>query len=179
MDNCLTALPVGLTNLRLQHSDLTSLLLWETESEENSDYFTVQRSDNGSNFESLGIVDAKENSDQKQFYQFADSYPIQGISYYRLKIVDLNGSIRYSSVLSSKRMENSVQIIPNPNAGSFQVSGLTGSNQLELSDLQGKTLQWIETNEETVSFETGLKTGVYVLRISNSKGSEMLRISIK
>ncbi|MDF3026168.1 MAG: hypothetical protein K0S23_475 [Fluviicola sp.] len=179
MDNCLTALPVGLSNFRVNNSDLTSLLLWETENEENSDYFTVQRSEKGSEFESLGVIDAKGNSDQKQFYQFADHKPIPGISYYRLKMTDLNGSLRYSTIVSSERKGNPLEIIPNPNNGSFQLTGLEGKNQLELLDLQGKIIHVKETNGGTVLFETDLSPGIYVLKISHSRGSEVIRILVK
>lgn len=179
IDNCLTALPVGLKNFRVQNTDLTSLLLWGTESEENSDYFVVERSDNGSEFESIGIVDAKGTSNQEQFYQFTDLDPLFETSYYRLKMVDLNGSIRYSAIISSKWKGNPVQIIPNPNNGSFQVVGLSGNNTIELCDLQGKVIQTKETNEGVISFETGQKAGVYMLRISNLKGSENLRVLVK
>jgi len=179
IDNCLTALPVGLKNFRIEKSNATSLLLWETESEENSDYFEVERSGKGTDFTPIGTVDAKGTSDQVQFYQFTDAEALIGTSYYRLKMVDLNGEARFSSILSVNHGSESVQVIPNPNNGSFQVIGLDGKSKLELCDLQGKILQMKETNEETIAFETGQKSGVYVLRVSNSKGIETIRVLVK
>jgi len=179
IDNCLTALPVGLMNFRVQNSVHTSQLSWETASEQNSDNFTIEHSQEGLTFESIGTVPAKGNSDQQQFYQFTDSHPLSGISYYRLKMVDLNGSIRYSPIISSNRTDNLVRVIPNPTNGSFRLSGLSGTNKLELCDLHGKVLEIKETGEEVVFFDLKQKAGVYLLRISNSKASEMLRILIK
>lgn len=179
MDNCLTTLPVGLTNFRILQSDQLTQLFWETQNEENSDYFGVQRSGSGTDFESIGTIEAKGTSNQIQFYQFTDSNPLSGTSYYRLKMVDLNGSTRYSSIISSKREGNSIQIIPNPTAGSFQVSGLSGTNKLQLYDLQGKIVQSKETNETTISFDANRQPGVYLLRISNSEGSETIRVLVK
>nr|WP_294859887.1 T9SS type A sorting domain-containing protein [uncultured Fluviicola sp.] len=179
IDNCLTALPIGLKNFRIEKSTRTSLLLWETESEENSDYFEVQRSEKGMDFTSIGTISAKGTSNQVQFYQFTDAEPFIGISYYRLKMVDLNGAIRFSPILSVNHGIESVQVIPNPNNGNFQVIGLSGISKLELCDLQGKILQVKETNEEMTFFETGQKSGVYVLRISTSKESETIRILVK
>lgn len=179
IDNCLTALPVGLMNFRIQNSAHASNLYWETASEQNSNYFTIERSQEGMTFESIGTVNAKGNSDQQQFYQFTDLQPLSGISYYRLKMVDLNGSIRYSSIVSSNRTENQTQVIPNPTNGSFRVSGLSGTNKLELCDLHGKVLEMKETDQEVVFFDLKQKAGAYLLRISNSKASEMLRILIK
>ncbi len=179
IDNCLTALPVGLTNLRVQNSDQTSLLLWETESEENSAYFVIERSTEGLNFGAIGTVAAKGNSDQKQFYQFTDSDPLFGTSYYRLKMTDLNGSIRYSPIISSKRDDNPIQVIPNPSNGTFQVVGLNGLNKLELCDLQGKVLESKETNKEVVFFDLKQDAGVYLLRISNLKSTETIRVLVR
>ncbi|WP_430401952.1 T9SS type A sorting domain-containing protein [Fluviicola sp.] len=94
-------------------------------------------------------------------------------------MVDLNGATRLSAIVSVNHGSESVQVIPNPNNGSFQVIGLNGMSKLELCDLQGKVLQVKETNEEMTSFETGQKSGVYVLRISSSKGIETIRVLVK
>jgi hypothetical protein len=178
IDNCMTPLPVGLKSFRIDNSSSASLLLWETESEENSDYFDVQRSEKGTDFESIGKVSAKGTSDQLQSYHFTDSNPFIGTSYYRLKMVDLNGAARFSAILSAHHSSESIQVIPNPNTGSFQVIGLNGMSKLELCDLQGKVLQVKETNEEVILFETRQKTGVYLLRITGSKGIETIRVLV-
>lgn len=179
INNCFSALPVGLTNFKIQNSDYSSHLSWETASEQNSDYFIIERSREGATFESIGTVNAKVNSDQQQFYQFTDSQPLSGISYYRLKMVDLNGSIRYSSIISSNRTENPIQVIPNPNSGTFQVVGLYGTNLLELTDLQGKFIQTKETNEGSISFDLKQESGVYLLKISNLNTIEIIRVLIR
>lgn len=178
IDNCLTALPVSLTNFRIQNSEQTALLLWETESEENSAYFVVERSEEGLSFGSIGTVPAKGNSDQKHYYQLADSNPLIGTSYYRLKMVDLNGSIRYSPIISSQRT-SPIQVIPNPTNGTFHVTGLSGMNKLEVLDLQGKFIESKETDQEMISFDLQQEAGVYILRISNSTASEVLRLLIR
>jgi hypothetical protein len=172
-------LPVGLKNFRVQHSERTALLLWETESEENSAYFGVERSQDGIDFILIGTVDAKGNSDQQHYYQFTDSEPLSGVSYYRLKMADLNGNIRYSSIISSKRDNHPIQVIPNPNNGSFRIVGLNGRNKLELCDLQGKVLETRETDQDVISFDLKQDAGVYLLRISNLKSAETIRVLVK
>lgn len=178
IDNCLTALPVSLTNFRVQNSERTALLSWETESEENSAYFAVERSEEGLTFGSIGTVSAKGNSDQKQFYQLTDHNPMIGTSYYRLKMTDLNGSIRYSPIVSSKRT-SPIQVVPNPTNGHFDVIGLNGTNRLELTDLQGKIIRTKETTEESVSFDLKNEPGIYLLKINNSKSSETIRVLVR
>lgn len=179
IESCLSTLPVGLKNFRLQSKESTVELFWETESEANSDRFEIERSGNGNDFVQIGSTQAKGNSSELQYYRFPDSEPLNGLSYYRLKMIDLDGRNRYSYIISNKLNQTEIQIVPNPNKGSFLVSGLSGTNKLELVDLQGKIIQTKETNEEIVSFETGQKSGVYVLRITNSKANEVLRIVVE
>ncbi|MNV03705.1 hypothetical protein D3C71_939850 [compost metagenome] len=179
IESCLSALPVGLKNFRLQSNQSDVELFWETESEANSDRFVIERSENGNDFVQIGSTPAKGNSSELQYYRYPDTEPLNGISYYRLKMIDLNGSSRYSSIISNKLNKTEIQIVPNPNNGNFLVSGLTGANTLELFDLKGKLIQSKETNEEIISFETGQKSGIYVLRISNSKGNEVLRVVVE
>lgn len=179
IESCLSALPVGLRNFRLQSNQSDVELFWETESEANSDRFEIERSGNGNDFVRIGSTPAKGNSSDLHYYRYPDSEPLNGISYYRLKMIDLNGNSRYSSIISNKLNKTEIQIVPNPNNGSFLVSGLIGVNKLELFDLHGKMLQSKESNEEIVSFETTQKSGIYVLRISNLKGSEVLRVVVE
>lgn len=179
IDNCLTALPVGLIGFSAQNSEQNTTLFWETESEENSAYFMVERSEGDVNFNAIGTVAASGNSDQKQSYRFTDLHPLPDVSYYRLKMVDLNGSIRYSSIVSNKRTDHSVQIIPNPSNGNFRVTGLSGTNKMELCDLHGKVLETSETDKEVFFFSLDQEPGIYLLRISNLKEIETLRILLK
>ncbi|MNJ84762.1 hypothetical protein D3C87_22210 [compost metagenome] len=179
IESCLSALPVGLRNFRLQSKESDVELFWETESEVNSDRFEIERSANGNDFVRIGSTPAKGNSSDLHYYRYPDSEPLNGISYYRLKMIDLDGNTRYSSIISNKLNKTEIQIVPNPNNGSFLVSGLIGANKLELFDLHGKMLQSKESKEEIVSFETTQKSGIYVLRISHSKGSEVLRVVVE
>lgn len=179
IESCLSALPVGLKNFRLQSKESEVELFWETESELNSDRFEIERSANGSDFARIGNTPAKGSSSELQYYRFLDSGPLNGLSYYRLKMIDLNGSSRYSAIISNKINVTEVQIVPNPNNGSFLVSGLNGINTLKLFDLQGKLVQSKESNDAIVAFETGQESGIYLLQISNSKGTKVLRLVVE
>lgn len=67
-------------------------LTWITATEINNDYFEVQRSSDGVNFESIGVVDGNGNSNESITYKFLDRSPYLGLSYYRLRQVDFDGA---------------------------------------------------------------------------------------
>lgn len=91
-------------------------LNWQTQSEENSDYFEIERSENESEFESIGRVFSAGNSTELNDYEFEDKLPILNqYSYYRLKQVDLDGKITFSNVKSVKmEREGKLNVFPNP-----------------------------------------------------------------
>ncbi len=93
-------------------------LNWQTQSEENSDYFEIQRSRNedGTEFESIGRIFSAGNSILVNDYEFEDRLPILNqFSYYRLKQVDLDGKFAFSNIQSVKiKGEGVVGVFPNP-----------------------------------------------------------------
>jgi len=72
------------------------LLNWATGSEINNDYFTLERSRDAVDAEIIGFIDGAGNSSHTLHYQFIDHDPLPGISYYRLKQTDYDGSFEYS-----------------------------------------------------------------------------------
>lgn len=68
---------------------------WITASEENNDFFTIERSLDGINSEIITTVDGAGNSNSKLSYSYIDENPESGISYYRLKQTDFDGKFEY------------------------------------------------------------------------------------
>jgi hypothetical protein len=90
---------------------------WATASEKNADYFVVERSSDGSVFSEVARNSAVGNSISKQSYRLFDEQPLNGISYYRLKEVDLNKVANYSDIKSVNYLfskEDMFKIYPNP-----------------------------------------------------------------
>ncbi|MDQ3111232.1 MAG: hypothetical protein M3R17_15190 [Bacteroidota bacterium] len=95
-------------------------LQWTTASENQNDYFSLERSTDGVTFTELGRIDGAGNSTQLLNYSFNDMNPAEGINYYRLKQTDFNGDFTYSAVidLNFHRGNMSVNNIrPNPTNG--------------------------------------------------------------
>lgn len=77
-----------------------NLLSWSTASEVNNDFFMVQHSLDGQNFEDLKYIQGNGTSSTEQYYRYEHSTPAQSINYYRLKQVDYDGTTDYSDVVS-------------------------------------------------------------------------------
>jgi hypothetical protein len=90
----------------------TAILSWSTIQESNSAYYEVQRSNDETNFTSIGQVSAHAYSTIKQAYTFTDEHPLNGINYYRLKEVDASGLSTFTKTISLN-FDNAANIIVN------------------------------------------------------------------
>lgn len=88
------ALPVQLIYFRVVAlPDKTVQLKWATASEVNNNYFLILRSEDGIHFEQTGKVNGHGTTTQFSHYEFTDSKPIPGLSYYRILQIDFDGKI--------------------------------------------------------------------------------------
>ena len=96
---CLIPLPVTIVAFTAQKlNDHASILEWKTGYEKNNDYFIIERSSDGINFESIGTIKGAGSSASLISYSFTDENPLPGINYYRLKQVDFNGQSENSII---------------------------------------------------------------------------------
>jgi len=108
-------LPVTLITFDAQKQELTSVLTWSTSLEINSDRFEIERSQDAKNWDMLGMVKAATISREKSSYHFVDDSPESGQNYYRLKMIDLDGSFAYSAIKSVHFPEFAwAKLFPNP-----------------------------------------------------------------
>lgn len=97
-------------------------LKWVTASEINNDFFTLEKTQDGINYEIVETISGAGNSTGVLNYSFVDSLPLKGVSYYRLKQTDFDGKFTYSELkMVQKTIGNdfSFEIYPNPNEGDF------------------------------------------------------------
>ena len=94
--------PVSWAGFDLMPKDQGCMLSWSTASEENCDYFTVERSFDGVNFEAIGSLQGAGTTQLKKFYTFEDRYPSDGINYYRIRQTDYDKKYSYSPIRSFK-----------------------------------------------------------------------------
>ncbi|MEM9830858.1 MAG: T9SS type A sorting domain-containing protein [Bacteroidota bacterium] len=129
-----STLPVEFLEFTAEAQRFSVLLKWKTASEENNDFFEVQRSKDGESWEKIGIVDGAGNSSSIVSYSYKDENPLVGTIYYRLRQVDFDGKFDYSKITSVEvdgypALNTSVldiRVFPNPTPGvvTLQVEGL-------------------------------------------------------
>jgi len=92
-----TTLPVELVEFKARATNAAHqvTLHWSTASEINNDYFTVERSEDGHQFKTIGTVKGFGNSKTVRNYQFVDNQPLYGTAYYQLKQTDFDGQYEY------------------------------------------------------------------------------------
>ncbi|WP_218127087.1 integrin alpha [Catalinimonas alkaloidigena] len=93
-------LPITLVSFAAVPTTKTVELTWETAAEFNNSHFEIERSQNGQNFETIGQLRGAGTSHQRLAYQFTDQRPYTGENYYRLKQVDLDGTVSYTETQS-------------------------------------------------------------------------------
>jgi hypothetical protein len=133
-------------------SDFTALsgssevdLSWDAMQETNFDHFDVQRSADGEQWTTIGNVEAKEADDRNSAYNYADHAPLQGTSYYRLQMVDLDGQRSCSKIITVQgpsSRDTGVSIFPNPVTNlTFNLKlPSTGQALLKIYSLEGRQL---------------------------------------
>ena len=144
-------LPIELIQLDAAAKNGHILISWATASETNNHFFTVEKSRDGRIFELVSHENSKApygNSSELLHYEIKDLDPREGVTYYRLKQTDFDGSFDYSrpvGVVYGKTSEVSFNLYPNPNNGNgftITISGLAEWQQgdLIINDIYGKTI---------------------------------------
>ena len=168
-------LPIELFSFEVEViQDNLVALRWETVTEINNDFFTIERSPDNLHYTSIGTVEGKGNSLIRQSYSFEDRQPLEGVSYYRLKQTDTNGAFSYSDVRTVLIVpESSVQIYPNPFQDQLFVSGQF-EGTVEIFDLSGKRVFQLTSYSSPSSLLklelADFPQGMYMLKLSNERG---------
>lgn len=176
-------LPVvlGDFNAVLDKQNNSVTLNWLTFSEENNAYFEIEKSLDGRTFAVIGMVNGAINSFDQTDYDFIDQQPYEGMNYYRLKQVDLDGDFTYSSTLTVAIEHTKAQLFPNPVQRFLTIKMETTANTvLEVYNLQGQLMQTSWLNDETTQEVelSALQAGVYLVRLSDERGNQLLSQSI-
>jgi len=94
------SLPIELVSFTGYGSGVNNNLIWETATESNNDYFTVEKTIDGQSFEILGNVTGAGNSTHLNKYSLVDYKVNRIVNYYRLKQTDFDGNHKYSDLIS-------------------------------------------------------------------------------
>ncbi|RYM33477.1 T9SS type A sorting domain-containing protein [Brumimicrobium glaciale] len=164
-------LPIELISFSAQADEYKSVvnLNWVTASETNNDFFTIERSSNGLNWETLSNIDGAGNSSSKSIYSYLDKNPFYGVSYYRLKQTDFDGLFEYFPVKSVEcNFTLNFEMSPNPirQGEVIHFKELNTQNQnaeLLIYASNGVLIKSIKISkfESNIQLKNNLKPGIY------------------
>ena len=174
-----SALPIELIRFEAAKVNNDIVLSWTTATELNNDYFSLQRSVDGKEFSTIAKIDGAGNSNSIINYQYLDSEPLSGMSYYRLKQTDFDGKFAFSKIITvsfAYDNEANVAIYPNPTSSNINMyfDGFVNDNKVEMSiySVNGKRVLTkaipLSKNGDgniSMNIEQLLPAGVYIVRI--------------
>jgi uncharacterized repeat protein (TIGR01451 family) len=171
--------PVKLFSFAVMKSNNNGLVKWVTDIEENSDFFQIERSDDGIHFASRGKVTAQGNSNTRHTYDYTDALNSRSsIVYYRLKMVDKDGKYSYSKIVALK-LDGSLKlsdfsVYPNPFVSDVKINLNTTINEtatIRVLSLDGKAMMTrtalLQTGDNILVIKdlNALARGTYVLEV--------------
>jgi outer membrane protein assembly factor BamB len=170
----LSPLPLDLVSFTANNvNDEYVQLKWSTSGETTFDHFDVERSADGVVFTKLAAVKGESGTSGVQYYSAVDDNPLNGINYYRLKEVSLNGNIFYSQIITVNISKDPApRISPNPANTYFTVlAGAEPIEEINLLDASGKKIEHVVNgySSTSVTVATGsLATGIYIVEIKTA-----------
>ncbi len=172
------ALPIELVYFRAQQDDGNVEFTWQTASELNNDYFTIEYSLNAIDFEELAIVAGSGTTTETVDYQYAElSANYSGTVYYRLKQTDYDGNFTYSDMIAltfaEKKFDENIStyvVYPNPATDIINVKGQF--EQIAVCDFNGRVLAVASQGENTLNV-SNLPSGTYYVKVT-TEGEQRL-----
>lgn len=186
-------LPIELLNFEAAAVDKSVQLTWATATEINNDYFTVERSADGKQFEEVAKVKGAGNSNTALNYNATDHQPIFGISYYHLKQTDFDGKVSFSNIIPVK-FGGIIQlsVSPNPSDGTnvtIQIANTSKESKevlVVVHDVMGreafsKVVTTFRDGSFSIAFDPSqrLASGVYLITASSDDEIINQRLIIK
>lgn len=156
-------LPITLLYFKAESESESTVLSWKTATEINNAEFQVERSADGRRFDVIGRVPGAGSSRTPNSYSLIDHHPLPGVSYYRLKQVDFDGTSTTFDIVRVNNTERQIDfyVYPNPAAGGTVVR-TNYAGPAELIDQYGLTVARFESATQISTAQ--IPTGVYVLR---------------
>lgn len=169
-------LPIKLLSFTGQLDNNDVLMKWITTDEINANYFDVQRSSDANIFATIGKVNAT-NSISTAAYNFTDKDDYTGVRYYRLRMVDKDGSFTYSVVITINKgsYANSLErVYPNPTNGPVNIEFTANSSMKAIMMIQGVDGRVIFS--KVLDIQKGMNKVQYDLG-QNAQGTYLIKLA--
>ncbi|PSL27963.1 T9SS type A sorting domain-containing protein [Dyadobacter jiangsuensis] len=176
-------LPLKLVSFSARAVENATQMEWLTAEEVNTSHFEIHRSADARHWEMLPEQPTAMGSGGHRYYT-TDNAPMAGLNYYRLKMIDLDGSFAFSQiVVAEHRNVVRMQVYPNPASTVLRIE-TTGSDQLtgnaELLNAQGMVMVRRKLVNGKADFPVGdLTKGLYLMRVEGNAGIPTQKVAIE
>ena len=172
IDPCPSApLPIELLSFTGECYNQSIVLEWSTATEINNDYFSIERSIDGINWQIIAKIDGAGNSTSIKNYSYIDVGQYNDISYYRLKQTDFDGQFKYSAIIAIEKCGEDISelaIYPNPANETLNLSYGGDKDKIisiSIYNVLGEMVYYSEFYQSKIVFENKLN-GIYFLHVN-------------
>ncbi|MBL0300739.1 MAG: hypothetical protein IPQ23_03395 [Cytophagaceae bacterium] len=140
-----TPFPVKISSFESNTRKNAIYINWNASEANNFDFFRIQKSQDAKSFESIGKL---EYNNESTVYSFVDEKPFEGLNYYRLQLNDLDGTVKYSKIISENfSFDGEFFDIENPVKGNrIHIFSNIRDSKIDLLDLNGRSIPYSVTN---------------------------------
>ena len=169
-----TTLPLELTAFTAVAQGSSSLLEWNAQEETGLSHFEIERSSDGAQFSTIGSVAAAAYTTVPGQYTFSDLQPLKGLNYYRLAMVDEDGTVAYSGIRTVNfggSSDVTVSVYPNPATDllNLALTHVDGTVNIRLFNSIGGIVRMMTTTSASVQVPVSdLAKGVYIIEITGT-----------
>jgi len=183
-----TPLPIELTDFKVTYEKPQVIASWQTATELNNDYFTLERAGEDLSFTDIARIPGAGTSKVPRSYSAIDVNPIGGKSYYRIKQTDYDGTFTYSAPRYIF-IEGSGELTVYPNPSDGRSLNLRLGNvpfqltQVEVFDQKGRSIEHkvisqAAVNQYSIELNNRLPAGLYIIRVSYNGKQEFIKLAV-
>jgi hypothetical protein len=160
-------LPIELTYFQGECHNNQVTLNWQTASERNNDFFTIDYSADGTSWEQIAHVSGSGTTSELSTYSFVDQRLLAGAGYYRLKQTDFDGkSETFDPIRVECAVANEINIFPNPSSGKFTVMGLEKGQFIHVVNTSGQLIYSTQVLSAIESIDlSAFSKGTYMMQL--------------
>ncbi len=179
----LKVLPVTFTSIKAYKQDKNIEVEWRVSNESNIKEYQAEKSVNGIDFTTLSVVKPTNNNGGSAVYVQPDTKPVTGDNYYRIRSIDMNGAISYTTIVKVQIADSrqDINIYPNPiTDGQIHLQFLNepvGKYGLRLLNSLGQVILSKQvthadgTTTDLIRWNFNLAHGMYKLEVTKPDGS--------
>ena len=172
--------PVSFGDIHVINYHSYNNITWNTYSEARTNIFKLERSENGTYFYPIGEIPAAGFSSTVRSYSFRDMNPVNGINYYRVKMIETDGKFQHSAIVkTTNKTQSNWYVINNPAKENIHLAGIEKGDEVNIFDPLGARIFSGKANGNYLNIPvSGISNGVYFIKVLNDKGSVIRQVII-